>query len=96
MKDFQIVQMLIWRLLIKILDETLNPTWDEMLLFPQLTLDYSAAVLKNQHKMLIVVEIFDADSMVNKLLFYKWTAEWELWKRTIWSNEIVQKFVFFW
>ncbi|XP_075247387.1 otoferlin-like isoform X2 [Convolutriloba macropyga] len=46
----------------QILDETLNPTWDEMLLFPEITFNYGPAVLK-QFKMPVIVEIFDADSM---------------------------------
>ena len=48
----------------KVMDETLNPTWDQTLIIPNITLFGRADELREDPPM-IIVEIFDRDTVVS-------------------------------
>lgn len=48
----------------KVIDETLSPTWDELLIINEVILYGTKDDIKN-HPPTVVVEIFDQDKVVN-------------------------------
>ena len=53
----------------QVIDETLSPTWDELLLFDDILIYGTAEEIKKDPPS-IVIELFDQDKVVSKAVFF--------------------------
>jgi otoferlin len=59
-----------WCKTTQVVDETLSPTWDELLVFPELMVCGLGDEIKKEPPN-VVIEIFDQDKVVSAFLFAK-------------------------